>query len=507
MIGEEVKVRIRRLHFAEGWPVGTIAAQLGIHHETVERTLQAAMTATQPARVRASILDPYLPLIRDTLGQYPRLRSSRLFEMLRSRGYKGSAVQVRRLVRRVRPQPTGEAYHRLRTLPGEQAQADWGHFGSVTIGKGTRPLSAFVMVLSYSRAIDALFTLDQTMESFLRGHLQAFSVFGGCPRAILYDNLKSVVLERAGEAIHYHPRILELAGHYHFVPRPCAPARGNEKGKVERQIRYLRDSFFAARSFRDVADLNQQFARWRVEIAHQRRHPDEPQKSVAEVLEYERPLLLALPEHPLETTTSRVVQAAKTPYVRFDRNLYSIPAELVRKPLTLVASADEVRILDGQTVVAQHERLFDTAATVEDPAHVAALAKAKRAAASLKGRDRLRAQVPAAERLLMRLAERGENLGYHTQRLLRLLDEYGRQEVVAAIDEALAKDALGAGSIAHILERRRKSRGHKPPLALPLPDRPGVRDLDVTPHPLEEYDELAQRGAQRGRRNDDGSEA
>ena len=488
MIAEEVKVRIRRLHFAEGWPVGTIAAQLGVHHETVERTLE---TVGKPERVRKSGLDPFLPFMRDTLAQYPRLRSTRLFQMLGARGYTGSAVQVRRVVRRLRPEPLGEAYHRLRTLPGEQGQADWGHFGAIRVGQGTRPLSAFVMVLSYSRAIDALFTLDQTLESFLRGHLQAFAIFGGVPRAILYDNLKSVVLARVGDAIQFHPRVLELAGHYHFAPRPCAPARGNEKGKVERQIRYLRDSFFAARSFRDLDDLNQQFVRWRDEVAHQRRHPDEPQQTVGEVLAREKALLLALPEHPLETTSMRAVRSGKTPYVRFDRNEYSIPATLVRKPLTLIASGTEVRILDGAAEVASHRRNYDTAVAVEDPAHVEALAKTKRAAASLKGRDRLRSAVPQVDSLFMRLAERGENLGYQTQRLLRLLDDYGQGELRAAVDEALAKDALGFGSVAHILERRRKSRGLRPPMSLPLPNRPGLRELDVTPHPLEDYDELA----------------
>lgn len=501
MIADEVKVRIRRLHFAEGWPVGTIAAQLGVHHEAVQRAIESAVG--KPDRVRKSALDPFVPFVRDTLAQYPRLRSTRLFEMLGGRGYSGSAVQVRRLVRRLRPAPASEAYHRLRTMPGEQAQADWGHFGTIKVGKGTRPLSVFVMVLSFSRAIDALFTLDQTLESFLRGHLHAFDYFGGAPRAILYDNLKSVVLERMGAAIHFHPRLLELAGHYHFAPRPCTPARGNEKGKVERQIRYLRDSFFAARSFRDVSDLNLQFARWRDEVAHQRRHPDEPQQTVGEVLAQERSLLLALPDHPLETTSMRVVRSGKSPYVRFDRNLYSIPAGLVRKPLTLVADENEVRILDGSIVVARHARSYDTAAAEEDAAHIADLVKTKRAAASLKGRDRLRTSVPAAEALLVRLAERGEILGSHTQRLLRLLDDYGRDELAAAIDEALAKDALGAGSVAHILERRRKSRGRKPPMPLPLPDRPGVKELDITPHQLEDYDDIAQ--PRSPRRDDDGS--
>jgi transposase len=101
--------------------------------------------------------------------------------------------------------------------------------------RGVRPLSGFVMVLSYSRAIFALFTVDQTLESFLRGHVDAFETWSGVARTLVYDKLRSAVLERAGTAIRFHPRLLELAGHYHFAPRPCTPGRGNEKGKVERQ--------------------------------------------------------------------------------------------------------------------------------------------------------------------------------------------------------------------------------------------------------------------------------
>src|SRR4029453_2504392 len=108
------------------------------------------------------------------------------------------------------------------------------------------------MVLSWSRAIFARFVLDQTLESFVRCHVAGFEAFGGVPRALLYDNLKTAVLERVGDAIRFHPRLLDLAGHYHFAPQPVAVARGNEKGRVERAIRYLRESFFAARSFRSL---------------------------------------------------------------------------------------------------------------------------------------------------------------------------------------------------------------------------------------------------------------
>src|SRR5437867_8827645 len=141
------------------------------------------------------------------------------------------------------------------------------------IRPGARVLSCFVLVLSWSRAVYARFALDQTLESFLRGHVEAFAALGGAPRTILYDNLKSVVLDRAGDHIRFHPRVLELAGHYHFAPQPCDPYRGNEKGKVERMIQYLRHSFFAARRFRSLEDLNAQLARWIAEVAHARPLP------------------------------------------------------------------------------------------------------------------------------------------------------------------------------------------------------------------------------------------
>jgi transposase len=222
---------IRRLFFAEHWRVGTIATQLGLHPDTVRRAL-ATERFVRPAIMRPSQLDPYRPFLQETLQRYPRLRATRLFEMLRQRGYPGSVVQLRRVVRTLRPVPAAEAYLRLTLLVGEQGQADWGSFGTVTIGHATRRLSAFVLVLSWSRALHAVFTLDQTLESFLRGHVEAFQAFQGVPRVVLYDNLRSAVLERQGDAIRLHPRLLELCGHYHFVPRPCAVAAAHEKAQA-----------------------------------------------------------------------------------------------------------------------------------------------------------------------------------------------------------------------------------------------------------------------------------
>lgn len=492
MISGEQEARIRQLYFAERWPIGTIARQLGLHHSTVRRVLGLQSVASQDQSTsRPTLIAPYRDFVEQTLEKYPRLHASRVFEMVRARGYRGGVAQVRRYVRTVRPTPKAEAYLRLSTLPGEQAQVDWGSFGKITVGSAQRNLSCFVLVLSWSRGMYARFMLDQTLESFMRGHISAFEALGGVPRTILYDNLKSVVLERDGDAIRFHPRLLELAGHYHFVPKPCAPYRGNEKGKVERTIRYLRDSFFAARSFRSLHDLNAQLAKWIEEVAHARRVPrGGAELIVDEALTAERPKLLPLPEHRFETDSIAPVRSGKTPYVRFDCNDYSIPHTAVRKPLTIIASEAVVRIVDGATEIARHQRSYDKAQIVESPAHIEGLASMKRQAHELRGRDLLRTVCKSADAMLKALAERGDLLAPHTTRMLKLLDRYGARELERALQDALARGALGSEAVAHVLDQRDRKRKQPPRLHTPLSGDPRIANLRVPQHELTAYDRL-----------------
>jgi transposase len=492
VIDAELFARIRRLYFAEHWRVGTIATELGIHHDTVERAIGADRFGAGVQPVRPSLLDPYKDFIRQTLERHPRLRATRLFAMVRERGYPGSYPQVRRYVATVRPRPT-EAYLRLETLPGEQGQVDWGHFGKLTIGAARRPLVCFVMVLSHSRAMYARFALDLGMESFVRGHIEAFEAFGGVPRQLLYDNLKSVVLDRVGNDVRFHPRILELAGHYHFAPVPCAPYRGNEKGKVERTIQYLRHAFFAARTFSSVSELNRQLHAWIADTAHERPCPRDPdRRSVGDVFAAEKPRLLQLPDKRFETDLVRAVTSGKQPYVRFDRNDYSIPHTLVRVPVTLIASEDEVRIADATgVIVARHVRSWSRGDVVEDPAHIHGLAQEKRRARDLRGRDRLRRMCPAADAFLDAAAQRGEALSVQVQRLHRLLDAYGAADLDSAMADAFERGAIAAASVGHILDQRARAKANPPPLDVVLPANPAVRELRVVPHSLADYDQLA----------------
>ena len=421
----DLAARIERLFTVEHWRVGTIARQLHVHRDTVRRVLRERAVVPPGVPLRPSLIDPYRAFMLETLEKYPTLTASRLHDMVCERGYAGQASHFRYLVSTMRPRPPAEAYLRLRTLPGEQMQCDWAHFDHLQIGRARRPLMGFVMVLSYSRRIFLRFFLDARMDSFLRGHAEAFIAYGGCARVLLYDNLKSAVLERVGDAVRFNPELLKFAAHHCFEPRPVAIARGNEKGRVERAIRYVRDSFFAARAFIDLDDLNAQARAWCEGQASQRRWPEDSRLSVNDAFEVERLSLLALPEREYPLGERVAVQVGKTPYVRFDLNDYTVPHTHVRRTLSVLADDRRMRVFDGAQEVASHPRSYDSGQQIEDPAHIQALVERKRAAHAHRGTDRLAHAAPAALALLKAAAARGRDSAQVVAALLRLLDRYG----------------------------------------------------------------------------------
>jgi transposase len=487
MISAELEAEIVRLHTLEGWPVGTIATHLGIHHSTVERAL-ARNGAPRRRRRRASMLDPYMDFIRQTLERYPRLPASVLHRMVRQRGYPGGEDHFRHRISELRPRRPAEAYLELRTLPGEQAQVDWASIGLRRVMGGERRLSAFVMVLSYSRQLYVRFFFDQRLGSFLEGHVRAFAFFGGASKTTLYDNLRSVVLERRHDAVRFHPTMLQLAAHYRFEPRPVAVARGNEKGRVERAIRYLRTSFLPAISFSGLDDLNRQAEAFCTHEAPRRRWPDGRSLSVRHAYDKEKAFLTPLPGDPFPAAERVEAAVGKTPYVRFDANRYSVPHTRVRRTLTVVADSCRVRILDGSEAVAEHARCWDKQRVIEHPAHLAELRRHKRTARLHRGQHRLLLAVPSCARLLEELGQRQRRLHTAVQRLEELLDEAGPCELATAVQEALAAGSPHPETVRLILDRRRRARSERPPIPVTLPDDPKVRDIVVIPHDLSSYD-------------------
>jgi len=496
-IGPDLAARIRRLYEVEHWRVGTIATQLHVHRDTVRRVLHAPGGAPAGVPLRRSLLEPYRDFIAQTLEKYPTLTASRLFDMVCERGYAGRRSHFRHLVSTLRPRPPAEAYLRLRTLPGEEMQIDWAHFGHLQIGQARRPLMGFVAVLSYSRRVFLRFSLNAQMDSFLRGHVQAFSAFGGLARVLLYDNLKSVVLERVGDAIRFNPEFLAFAAHHRFEPRPVAVCRGNEKGRVERHIDFIRKSFFAARKFTDVQDLNAQAVAWCGGRAFDRPWPQDDSLTVRQAFALEQPRLLGLPANAYALGQRLEVSVAKTPYVRFDLNDYSVPHTHVRRTLSVLADEQQVRVFDGASELARHPRSFDRHQVIEDAQHVQALVEHKRRARTHRGCDALAQVAPASTALLQLAAARGYSLRGITAELLRLLDQYGAPALQAAMLEAVQRDVPHPNAVRLVLERRREQAARPPVLALALPEHVTRRDAPMRMQSLAAYDRRYDRAKDR----------
>ena len=222
-------------------------------------------------------------------------------------------------------------------------------------------------------------------------------------------------------------------------------------------------------------------------MAHQRPWPGDDGRTIGEVFAEEQPRLLSPPLHPFGTDRIETVSSAKSIYVRFDLNDYSIPPEAVGRPLTLVASDTLVRVLEGAAEVARHARSYDRRQQVLNPAHQEAVLRIKRKAFAATPAGRLEQAAPESQTLLDRAFARGHSAGSQTSQLLKLLDDYGAAALQRAIREALERDTPHASSVAFLL--RRQSRPAR--VALDLSRHPEAQSVDVRPHALETYDELA----------------
>ncbi len=494
MTPKDVQAEILRLFHTEKWRPGSIASALGVHYVTVKRVLEKE--GIPPAKIqRRSKLDPFLPFIRQTLERFPKVTAARLYDMACERGYEGKPSQFRAVVATLRPRRPREAFLRLRTAPADQGQVDWGHFGKIKIGNAERPLMAFVLVLSYSRAIFLRFFPGAEMSYFLEGHQQAFNRWQGCPRNLLYDNLKSVVVSRpTSSVVEFNEDFASFAAHYRFRAIPVGIRRGNEKGRVERAIRYVRTNFFAARHFDDLDDLNGQADRWATQNAMERPWPDDRNRTVREAYEEEQPLLLDLRETPFPCAHRHETRVRKTPHVRFDRNDYSVPHQYVGQRVTIHADMKQVKIsLEGH-LIAQHARSFDSQQTIETIEHSDRLVESKRRASKDRRTTKLFRLVANAEAFLKEAMARGYSAGQVTKELNLLLQSYGGRDVESAIQESLERGVSNVHAVRHVLEKNRLDSGEDPPLPLSLPDDSRLKDLTVIPHSLKNYDKLAEGG-------------
>lgn len=330
--------RVLLRHYLEqGLSKTAIAERIGISrrciykwiaHGDLDRELDGTSIRYPP---RASQLDPFHALIRQRLETYPELTAVRLFEEVRAAGYPGSLTQLKVFVRHVRPTPPPEAVVRFETPPGHQAQVD---FAEVRLPWGKR--FAVMFILGYSRLLWVQFYPRQSMRTLMAGIEAAVAFCSGVPRELLFDQLKAVVLEDrrpVGGRVLENPEFLRFAAHWGFRIRACRPYRAQTKGKVERPIRYVRQSFLYGRAFAGDADLNAQALHWLATVANVRDHGTTHEQPVVRFERDERAVLQPLAPHPYR---SLVLLPDRTPAPARPSPVPRVPVE--RRPLTAYAA-------------------------------------------------------------------------------------------------------------------------------------------------------------------------
>ncbi len=487
-VSPEIVAQIQRAHFVDHWPVGTIATQFGVHHDVVRRVLGIDVrNAEAKKRAKASpkpqVTDAFLPFIQDTLTRYPTLASTRLYDMLKERGYEGSPRRLREVIRKVRPPKPKETFAHLDFIAGEQSQIDWAHLGKLQIRGAQRDLWLFVLTLSWSRAFWGELVLDLGRASLRRSLVRAADYFGGVTRQWLFDNPKTVVIERDGDRVRFHPELLDLASHYHVEPRVCVPRKPNQKGRVERMIRYLRERHFAARTITGIAEGNQQLLGFIEHVANARPHPDQEGRTVGEVLAEERARLLALPQYRPSTDELVPLPIDDYGYVRFDKNRYAVPRPR-SSTISLVASDTTVRLKEGLIEVAQYPRSYGRKERI---GRVLPTTEKKPTTEAHSVRAQLRAIAPAIDELYARWLDLGHNIGSVTVRAHRIAQSYGPVVFREAVELMVEKNLVDLGALESACDQRLKSTKSRAPVQLNLGAHVPDREMERTA--LEVFDE------------------
>lgn len=484
----ELWAEIRRLFWVEKRSKSDIARSLKVNWRTVTRALKHDHAPPAPSPKRGSILDPFKKDIEEILAHTPRLTAVRLLEELQRRGFTGKITVVRSRLAKIRETRRQEVFVRRVFHPGEAAEVDWANCGTVEVGGRKRRVSAFVMVLSFSRMLYLEFTFSEATEEFLRCHQNAFAFFGGCPRKILYDNLRTAVLAHHGPDVRWNPRFMDFSGHYLFKPVACNPAAGWEKGRVERAIQFIRSNFLLGRTFRSLEELNAAAVAWRDEKANRRIHKTTGKRPV-DLLADDRARLLALPDVAYDTRILRSARVTPDCRVQFENNTYSVPPKYVGQDLTLRASPTEICVYEGPSLVARHPRSYETHQDMLDPDHAKEVLARKRRGSVQTLQRLFLALAPEAQKYLSGLVKNELSVDRHLRRILDLVATYGKAEVLGAIVRCLEYQAFGADYVENIIlsERRRRREGQKTPLKI---QKKELAEIDLPEQTLDHYDDL-----------------
>jgi transposase len=378
LLPPETQAEVLSLHFGKDMSIRAIARHLGIDRKTVSVIIRRRKVILGiDAKNRSSILDPFKHEILKILETNPNIPSTAIFQKIRVEGYSGSQsnLQVWIARHRLSPHRLREAFLMIEFAPGECAQVDWGEFGNV-FNDGIK-IHCFVMILCYSRLLYIEFTRSEKFEDFIRCHENGFKYFGGVPKECWYDNLRTAVTDRMGSIVRFNSRFMAYMGHHGIKPHACNPARGNEKGRVEDSVKYIRSSFWSGRSFENFDDLCLKANRWRDDVANKREHRSTRKIPILHFESEEKKALLLMNPHPYEVfeILSRVISSNF--HFTYETNRYSVPWTLVGLTVTTKTNHLEVRVYYNEKFITSHIRSYKKNQLFTKPGHMSGLLERK----------------------------------------------------------------------------------------------------------------------------------
>ena len=475
---------IHQLHEREGLCIAQIARQLHLHPQTVAKWIERPRFEARQVPRRATKLDPYRAEILRLLHQHS-YTAQQIFQRLRESGYSGGYTRVKMLVRQLRPR-SSPVFLTLHFLPGQCAQVDWGHAGWIPCGNTRRRVSFFVMVLCYSRRLYLEFTLAQSMEHFLACHQNAFAYFGAVTSEVMVDNCKTAVLAHPlGGPPTFHPRYVDLAQHYGFQIKACAPRQPQQKGRVESAVSFVKGNFLRGLELSSLEGLNAAAHHWLESVANIRIHA-QTRRSPMDLFSDEIPKLRPL--NPCSYDASVLVSVPSNTRARviYHTNRYTVPPRYAGQSLLLKLSPQRVLLYHQDQLIADHPRCYDRHQDVERAEHLEELLAQRRAGRRQHQLVQFLALSSQAEAYYQALSQKRVNPHHHVQKILALREIYGTDATARALEDALAYHAFGAEYLTNLLAQR--GRPARETAALHLTRQQDLLELDLPAPDLSLYD-------------------
>lgn len=473
----------------EGLSIRKIAVRLNMDRATIDKYIKHPEGSDKKRKTKPSKLDPYREFIKEMVKEYPKVNAPVVLKNILDRGFDGEITIVRKYLRSLRREK--QAFIRFESMPGQQIQIDWGHFGSLVYGNDSRKLYALAVIESHSRKLYVNFTHSQNQAALHLSLIKAFQYFGGTPEEIVVDNMLTAVTERIGSLIRFNESFLDFIRPFGITPKACNVRAPYEKGKVESSIKYLRNNFWPLRTFTDLEDVNHQVLSW-LNIANQRIHQTTNEKPDNRFVQK---TLRALPDPLPDTREIVTLRVYKDFGVRFDTNIYTVPPRLVGRDITLKADSRTVYIYYKDKQVATHSRTWKKKQRIKLASHEEQIKRLKKKVCFDKNIRVFMSLGQEAVDFLEKISCASQPLKKTIDRLLVLNDEYGTSSIIYALRKALKHKLYGFSYVQNIVYQEMTPVTDNQPLTLKNSELNNIR----LPEPnLAEYDAIAIQRRQNG---------